>query len=147
MLDTIRVSLPIEIRPSEKTEDWEADIDNSGIAYIQKLVVLSNGATVYMKYYLTHLLTLSFSASRVQNGNNSIPYDFNKSYIVKETILKVLSDELDITKIKLSDFLICRLDLNRDFVCENEKTATEIAEFSNKILPLGYEKGLTMLRV
>lgn len=92
-----------------------------------------------MKYRYTNLLTLFFSASKVQNGSNAIPYDFERQNIVKNALLKLLKDELGITYLKLTDFHICRLDLNRDFVYENEKTATEVAEFSNKILPLGYE--------
>ncbi len=140
MLDTIRASIPYYLKPSEKTINWEADVTDKGIAFIKKSIVLQNGATIYIRYYLTHLLTISFSASRIQHGDNAIPYDFEKSYIVKDKILKVLKDEIGIEKITLSDFLICRLDLNRDFVYEDEKTATEVAEFSNKILPLGYEK-------
>lgn len=140
MIDTIRASTPYYLKPSDKTIDWEAGITDKGTAFIKKAVSLPNGAIVYIKYYLTHSLTLSFSASRVQNGDNAIAYGFQKSYIVKDTILKVLKDELGITELKLSDFIICRLDLNRDFVYEDEKTATEVAEFSNKILPLGYER-------
>ena len=138
MLDSIRVSVPIKIEPSDYTIDWEADIDK-GVPYIKKLAILPNGATVFMKYRFTQLLTLYFSASRVQNGNNAIPYDFERRNIVKNAILNLLKDELGITHLKLTDFHICRLDLNRDFVYDNEKTATEVAEFSNKILPLGYE--------
>ncbi|MBP3630793.1 MAG: hypothetical protein J6J23_04830 [Clostridia bacterium] len=140
MLDTINVSIPMYIEPSERTIDWEADVSDKGTAFIYKLVTLPNGATIYIRYYFTHSLTLSFSASRIQNGDNAIAYSFDKSNIVKKTILKVISDELGITNVKLSDFLVCRLDINRDFVCDNEKTANELAAFSNKILPLGYEK-------
>ena len=138
MLDSIRVSTPIRIEPSDYTIDWEAGIDE-GVPYIDKLVRLPNGATVYMKYRYTQLLTLYFSASKVQNGSNAIAYDFERRNVVKNAILKLLKDELGITHLKLTDFLVCRLDLNRDFVYDNEKTATEVAEFSNKILPLGYE--------
>ena len=138
MLDSIRVSTPIRIEPSDYTIDWEAGVDK-GVPYIDKLVRLPNGATVYMKYRYTQLLTLYFSASRVQNGTNAIAYDFERRNIVKNAMLKLLKEELGITHLKLTDFNICRLDLNRDFVYENEKTATEVAEFSNKILPLGYE--------
>ena len=138
MLDSIRVSTPIRIEPSDYTIDWEAGIDE-GVPYIDKLVRLPNGATVYMKYRYTQLLTLYFSASRVQNGTNAIPYDFERQNVVKNAILKLLKEELGITHLKLTDFHICRLDLNRNFVYDNEKTATEVAEFSNKILPLGYE--------
>ena len=138
MLDSIRVSTPIRIEPSDYTIDWEAGIDE-GVPYIDKLVRLPNGATVYMKYRYTQLLTLYFSASRVQNGTNAIPYDFERRNVVKNAILKLLKDELGITYLKLTDFHICRLDLNRNFSYVNEKTATEVAEFSNKFLPLGYE--------
>ena len=138
MLDSIRVSTPIRIEPSDYTIDWEAGIDE-GVPYIDKLVRLPNGATVYMKYRYTQLLTLYFSASKVQNGTNAIAYDFERRNVVKNAILKLLKDELGITHLKLTDFLVCRLDLNRDFAYEKEKTATEVAEFSNKILPLGYE--------
>lgn len=139
MLDSIRVSTPIRIEPSEYTLDWEAGINKSGVPYIKKLVTLPNGATVFLQYYYTQLLTLYFSASKVQNGSNAIAYDFERRNVVKNAILKLLKDELGITHLKLTDFLVCRLDLNRDFVYDNEKTATEVAEFSNKILPLGYE--------
>jgi hypothetical protein len=138
MLDSIRVSTPIRIEPSDYTIDWEAGIDE-GVPYIDKLVRPPNGATVYMKYRYTQLLTLYFSASRVQNGTNAIPYDFERRNVVKNAILKLLKEELGITRLKLADFHICRLDLNRNFVYDDEKTATEVAEFSNKILPLGYE--------
>ena len=138
MLDSIRVSTPIRIEPSDYTIDWEAGIDE-GVPYIDNLVSLPNGATVYMKYRYTQLLTLYFSASRVQNGTNAIPYDFERRNVVKNAILKLLKEELGITHLKLTDFHICRIDLNRDFVYDNEKTATEVAEFSYKILPLGYE--------
>lgn len=139
VLDSIRASVPIKIEPSDYTIDWEAGVDDRGVPYIKKLAILSNGATVFMKYRFTQLLTLYFSASKVQNGSNAIPYDFERQNIVKNALLKLLKDELGITHLKLTDFHICRLDLNRDFVYDNEKTATEVAEFSNKILPLGYE--------
>lgn len=88
MLDTIRVSTQIEIDYWEHLKGWTYNGKNMSK---RKLVVLPNGATIFMEYYLlSRCLTLCFSASRIQHGTNAIAFDFefNKVDDFKNTIEK-----------------------------------------------------------
>jgi len=138
MIDTIRASAQINITWLNLLKDWRYG-ENNGARFLRKSVYLKNGASVYMEYYLTGYLIIQFSASRVLNGSNAIPYDFGKYLVVEEKISAVLADELYVG-LDMGDFNICRIDLNKDIICHDEKIAEQVTEFAEKILPAGYEK-------
>lgn len=139
MLDTIRVSAQIEIDYWEHLNGWTYNSKNMSK---RKLVVLPNGATIFMEYYLlSRCLTLCFSASRIQHGTNAIPFDFefNRVNEFKNTIEQVINDELkDI--LFCDDLLLCRLDINRDLSYKSEAKAKAVMAFFDKVLPSRYEK-------
>ena len=139
MLDTIRVSAQIEIDYWEHLKGWDHNGKNMSK---HKLVVLPNGATIFMEYYLlSRCLTLCFSASRIQHGTNAVTFDFefNKVSEFKNTIEKVINDELYVI-LSCDDLLLCRLDINRDFSYKSEAKAKAVMTFFEKVLPSRYEK-------
>jgi hypothetical protein len=75
----------------------------------------------------------------VQHGSNAVPYDFSKAYVVKDIIDKTVNDELNVT-LTTDDFKVCRVDINRDFSYNDEKSAEEVMKFAKKILPARHEK-------
>ena len=148
MLDTIRVSALVEIYYWDYQNGWYYDADD---VCNRKWVVLPNGATILMEYYLlSRCLNLYFSASRVQNGTNAIAFDyeFNKVNKFKNTINQVINDELHIV-LSCDDLLLCRLDINRDFTFKKDAQANAVMAFFNKVLPgrcekrEDYETGMT----
>lgn len=139
MLDTIRVSAQIEIDYWEVLDGWAYNDKNMSK---RKLVVLPNGATIFMEYYLlSRCLALCFSASRIQHGTNAVAFDFefNKVNEFKNTIEKVINDELYVI-LSCDDLMLCRLDINHDFSYKNEAKAKAVMAFFDKVLPSRYEK-------
>ena len=55
------------------------------------------------------------------NGDNIDAYDFEKYYFVEKTIEYVINKKLGV-RLKASDFTLTRLDLNRDFIYNDEET-------------------------
>lgn len=147
MIDTIHASAQIRIDWFHLLKGWENYTEN-GVMLKKKTVYLKNGASLCMKYYLTGYLIIQFSASRVLNGTNAIPYHFNEYRVVEKKISAVLANELYIG-LDMNDFTICRIDINKDVVCPDEETAEEVMTFAEKILPFrkekrfGYETGMT----
>lgn len=139
MLDTIRVSIQnFNSEKFSKENGWERTKDFP--IYDYKKIKLANKASIFMSYYSwSQTLVLHFSASKIQNGSNAIPYDFARYGIVENAIVKTVKDELGVT-VKTKDMLVCRLDLNHDFVFENEEQVNAVMDFANKILPARYEQ-------
>ena len=138
MIDTIRASAQINITWFDLLKGWRNG-QNNGARFLKKTIYLENSASVYMEYYLTGYLVIQFSASGVLNGTNAIPYNFDEYRVVEEKIASALADELYVG-LDMGDFNICRIDLNRDVVCNDEETAEEVMTFAEKILPVGYEE-------
>ena len=139
MLDTIRVSTQIEIDYWEHLKGWTYNGKNMSK---RKLIVLPNGATIFMEYYLlSRCLTLCFSASRIQHGSNAITFDFEFKKVnkFKNIIEQVINDELYVI-LSCDDLLLCRLDINRDFSYKSEAKAKSVMAFFEKVLPSRYEK-------
>lgn len=149
MLDTIHASTYVNITWFDKLHGWNDRKNRRGTPCKEKNIYLENGASVYMSYYLiSRCLSIQFSASKVQHGSNAIAYDYSKSDVVEEAIAKVLTDELYI-EYDTTDFQLSRLDLNKDFIFHDDKTAELVEDFANKILPSrcetrkDYETGYT----
>jgi len=148
MLDSIRVSTPMFYTDKITIENgWQQRTDS--FLQFWKNVKLDNKANIHIEFYpYTSTLVLHFSASKIQNGTNAIAYDFARSGAVENTITRIVEEELGV-KTKTKDMLICRLDLNRDFVYEDEESVNAVLEFANKILPArcerrkDYENGFT----
>lgn len=137
MLDTIRASAQVEIVRWQSLSGWRYDKMRD---YKYKMVRLSNGATIFLQYFFaSRSLTLFFSASKVQHGSNAVPYDFSMANVVKDIIDKTVNDELHID-LTTDDFKVCRVDINRDFLYNDEQTAEEVMKFAKKILPARCEK-------
>ena len=134
MIDTISASAFVGDFKGWKS--WKKADDEIGR---MKTVNIANGAPVTLLYYPTGYLTISFSASRVQQGRNSIPYDFEKYYVVEGEIKKTLSKEIG-KHFDLNEFILCRLDLNKDFICRTEDAANEALSFFNKVHPEAYQE-------
>ena len=150
MLDTIYVSALVAIDYLDYLNGWYYNPKNVSK---RKWLVLPNGATIRMEYYLfSRCLTLRFSASRVQNGTNAIAFDyeFNKVNEFKNTIEQVVFNELGVV-LTCDDLLLTRLDINRDFTFQKETHANAVMEFFNKVLPgrcekrENYETGMTSM--
>ena len=140
MLDTIHASTNVNITWFSKLKGWNDRINRRGTPYKEKNIYLKNSASVYMSYYpISRCLSIQFSASKVQHSSNAIAYDYSKSDVVEEAIAKVLTDELYIGY-DTTDFYIYRLDLNKDFVFHDDKTAELVEDFARKILPARCEK-------
>ena len=128
MLDTIYVSALVAIDYLDYLNGWYYNPENVSK---RKWLVLPNGATIRMEYYLfSRCLTLRFSASRVQNGTNAIAFDyeFNKVNEFKNTIEQVVFNELGIV-LTCDDLLLTRLDINRDFTFQKETHANAVTMF------------------
>ena len=139
MLDTIRVSI-LDFTNDKISKENGWGTTKKGLIYDYKKIKLANKASIFMSYYSwSRSLVLHFSASKVQNGTNAIPYDFDRSGAVESIITKVVEDELSI-KVSTKDMLVCRLDLNLDFVFKNEDRANAAMDFAEKILPARYER-------
>ena len=134
MIDTISASAFVGDFKGWKS--WKKADDEIGR---MKTVNIANGAPVTLLYYPTGYLTISFSASRVQHGENSIPYDFEKYYVVEDEVKNVLLKETD-RNLELDEFILCRLDLNKNFIRKTESVANEVLSFLNKIHPEGYQE-------
>ena len=80
----------------------------------------------------------SRSAS-AQNGDNAIPYNFEKWQAVENQIKEVLIDELYLD-VDLNNFMVCRLDLNKDFSFPTAQQADDFLRFTGKILPARNEQ-------
>lgn len=140
MLDTLRASTYVNITWFNELKGWKDKKNVRGTPFKDKTIYLENGASVYMSYYpISRCLTIQFSASRVQHGSNAISYDYSKSYLVEESIANILADELHIGY-TTADFQLSRLDLNKDFIYEDDETAEIVYEFASKILPARCEK-------
>lgn len=138
MLDTIRVS--ITEMPDNRITEENGWTDTSNFPSAYKKICLNNKASIFMQYfYWTRTLVMSFSASKIQHGTNATAYDFDRSGAVESIIEQTVELETGV-KVRTKDMLICRLDLNRDFVFKTEERANATLEFSNKILPSRYEK-------
>ena len=149
MLDTLRASTYVNITWFNELKGWKDKKNVRGTPFKDKTIYLENGASVYMSYYpIFRCLSIQFSASKVQHGSNAIAYDYSKSDVVEEAIAKVLTDELYI-EYDTTDFQLSRLDLNKDFIFHDDKTAELVEDFANKILPSrcetrrDYETGYT----
>ena len=140
MLDTIHASTNVNISWFDELKGWKDRKNRRGTPYKEKNIYLKNSASVYMSYYpISRYLSIQFSASRVQHGSNAIAYDYSKSYLVEEAIANILADELHIGY-TTADFQLSRLDLNKDFIYEDDKTAELVEDFARKILPARCEK-------
>ena len=139
MIDTIRASMQIQI----DWMDWQGcgwkSKKQKNADYKYKTVKLKNGASVRLEYYFTQCLVLYFSAASVQNGDNAIPYDFEKWQETESQIKEVLIDELYLD-VDLNCFNVCRLDLNKDFSFSTPQQADEFLRFTGKILPARNEQ-------
>ena len=134
MIDTISASAFVGDFKGWKS--WKKADDEIGR---MKTVNIANGAPVTLLYYPTGYLTITFSASRVQHGENSIPYDFEKYYVVEDEVKNVLLKETD-RNLELDEFILCRLDLNKNFIHKTESVANEVLYFLNKVHPEGYQE-------
>ena len=134
MIDTISASAFVGDFKGWKS--WKKADDEIGR---MKTVNIANGAPVTLLYYPTGYLTITFSASRVQHGENSIPYDFEKYYVVEDEVKNVLLKETD-RNLELDEFILCRLDLNKNFIHKTESVANEVLSFLNKVHPEGYQE-------
>lgn len=140
MLDTIHASTNVNISWFDELKGWKDRKNRRGTPYKEKNIYLKNSASVYMSYYpISRYLSIQFSASRVQHGSNAIAYDYSKSYLVEEAIANILADELHIGY-TTADFQLSRLDLNKDVIYEDDKTAELVEDFARKILPARCEK-------
>ena len=140
MLDTIHASTNVNISWFDELKGWKDQKNRRGTPYKEKNIYLKNSASVYMSYYpISRYLSIQFSASRVQHGSNAIAYDYSKSYLVEEAIANILADELHIGY-TTADFQLSRLDLNKDVIYEDDKTAELVEDFARKILPARCEK-------
>lgn len=137
MIDTIRASLLIQI----DWMDWQGwkSKKQKNADYKYKTVKLKNGASIRLEYYFTHCLVLYFSAASVQSGDNAIPYNFEKWQAVENEIKEVLIDELYLD-VDLSNFKVCRLDLNKDFSFSTTQQADGFLRFAGKTLPARNEQ-------
>jgi hypothetical protein len=147
MLDTLGVSVPIFLE-YEIIKDW--DFKYTEPFWKSKKYRLKNGASIFFKYNtFTHILHFQFSASKIQHGTNARPYDFSNSVVVESEIEKAIETILGGIYIETCFLNICRVDLNKDFVFENEKDANAFMDFAKKILPArcetrkNYETGFT----
>ncbi len=151
MLDTLRASTRVDITYYNVLYGWKGERTKKGIHSISRFIPLSNGAIIYMKLYTwTQYFVIQFSASKVLNGDNIDAYDFEKFYFVEKTIEYVINKKLGV-RLKTSNFKLTRLDLNRDFIYNDEETADKVLGFARKILPgrcehrVDYEFGFTSL--
>lgn len=139
MIDTIRASMQILI----DWMDWQGcgwkSKKQKNADYKYKTVKLQNGASIRLEYYFTQCLVLYFSAASVQNGDNAIPYNFEKWQAVENQIKEVLIDELYLD-VDLACFNVCRLDLNKDFSFSTAQQADDFLLFTGKILPARNER-------
>ena len=134
MIDTISGSTFIGYFEGQKK--WHKCDDGIGKC---KDIYLENNAVIYMTYYPTGYLTISFSAPKIQNGDNAITYDFENYTFVEDVIVKTLEKAIGIT-FDLNQFKLCRLDLKKDYVYSEENYAEKTLEFFNKIHPEAYER-------
>lgn len=139
MIDTIRASMQIQI----DWIDWQGcgwkSKKQKNADYKYKTVKLKNGASVRLEYYFTHCLVLYFSAASVQKGDNAIPYNFERWQETESQIKEILVDELYLD-VDLSNFKVCRLDLNKDFSFSTAQQADDFLRFTGKILPARSEQ-------
>ena len=138
MLDTLGVSVPIFLE-YEIIKDW--DFKYTEPFWKAKKYRLKNGASIFFKYNtFTHILHFHFSASKIQHGTNARSYDFSNSVVVESEIEKAIETILGGIYLETCFLNICRVDLNKDFVFENEKDANAFMDFAKKILPSRCEK-------
>ena len=138
MLDTLGVSVPICLE-YEVIKDWNFKYPEP--FWKTKKYRLKNGASIFFKYNtFTHILHFQFSASKIQHGTNAIPYDFSNAVVVESEIEKAIETIVGGIYVETCFLNICRVDLNKDFVFENEKDANAFMEFAKKILPARCEK-------
>lgn len=149
MLDTLGVSVPIFLE-YEIIKDW--DFKYTEPFWKAKKYRLKNGASIFFKYNtFTHILHFQFSASKIQHGTNARSYDFSNSVVVESEIEKAIETILGGIYLETCFLNICRVDLNKDFVFENEKDANAFMDFAKKILPArcenheDYDTGFTSL--
>ena len=83
MIDTISGSTFIGYFEGQKK--WHKCDDGIGKC---KNIYLDNNAVIHVTYYPNGYLTISFSAPKIQKGNNAIAYDFENYILVEDVIVK-----------------------------------------------------------
>lgn len=148
MLDTIRVSVQIFIDEEILDAKWETVTDKPFLK--SKCFRFKNGSSIFFTYNVSTLfMTLQFSASKIQHGTNAIAYDFANHVVVEDNIMTAIEEMTGVNDIEPHHLHMCRVDLNRDFVFEDEDTVNAFMDFANKILPArcerrnNYETGFT----